>query len=103
MAGPPESGWISRIHALARGGRWRHFFRTMLVEAIREFNRASPFVPYEIRTNGGERLRVPHPDFVLIAPRGGWVIITDEEDHVRHISSLLIEEVAPVRRRARRK
>jgi hypothetical protein len=75
----------------------------MLVEAIREFNRASPFVPYEIRTNGGERLRVPHPDFVFVAPRGGWVIITDEQDHVRHISSILIEEVAPVRKRARRK
>ena len=68
----------------------------MLVETIRELNRASPFVPYEIRTNGGERLRVPHPDFVLVAPRGGWVIVTDENDRPRHISSLLIEEVAPV-------
>jgi hypothetical protein len=75
----------------------------MLVEAIREFTRASPFVPFEIRTNGGERLRVPHPGFVFIAPRGGWVIITDEQDHVRHISSLLIEEVSPLRRRTRRK
>lgn len=75
----------------------------MLVEAIREYTRAAPFVPFEIRTNGGERLRVPHPDFVFIAPRGGWVIITDEQDHVRHISSLLIEEVAPIRKRIRRK
>jgi hypothetical protein len=69
----------------------------MLVETIREFNRAIPFVPYEIRTNGGERLRVPHPDFVLVAPKGAWVIVTDEVDRPRHISSLLIEEVAPVR------
>jgi hypothetical protein len=46
---------------------------------------------------------VPHPDFVFVAPRGGWVIVTDEEDHVRHIRSLLIEEVAPVRKRARRR
>ena len=75
----------------------------MLVESIREFSRATPFVPFEIRTNGGERLRVPHPDFLLIAPRGGWVIITDEEDHVRHISALLIKEVAPLRKRTRRK
>jgi hypothetical protein len=69
----------------------------MLVETIREFNRAIPFVPYEIRTNGGERLRVPHPDFVFVAPKGAWVIVTDEVDRPRHISSLLIEEVAPVR------
>ena len=68
----------------------------MLVETIREFNRASPFIPYEIRTNGGERLRVPHPDFVFVAPKGGWVIVTDENDRPRHVSSLLIEEVAPL-------
>jgi len=68
----------------------------MLVETIREFNRAVPFVPYEIRTNGGERLRVPHPDFVLVAPKGAWVIVTDDSDRPRHVSSLLIEEVAPL-------
>jgi hypothetical protein len=75
----------------------------MLVETIRDFNRATPFVPYEIRTNGGERLRVPHPDFVFVAPRGGWVIVADRRDHLRHISSILIEEVAPIRNRVRRR
>ena len=67
----------------------------MLIDTIRDFNRAVPFQPYEIRTNGGVRLRVPHPDFILVAPRGAWVIVTDEEDRPRHISSLLIEEVSP--------
>ena len=43
-----------------------------------------------------ERLHVAHRDFVFVAPRGGWVIVADEQDHVRHISSLLIEEVAPM-------
>lgn len=71
----------------------------MLIKSIREFNRAVPFRPYEIRTNGGERLRVPHPDFILVAPKGAWVIVTDEKDHPRHNSTLLIEEVAPVRKR----
>ncbi len=75
----------------------------MLIEAIREFNRAVPFQPYEIRTNGGERLRVPHPDFILVAPKGAWIIVTDENEHPRHISSLLIEEVAPLRKRPARK
>ena len=72
----------------------------MFIEAIRDFNRAVPFQPYEIRTNGGERLRVPHPDFILVAPQGAWVIVTDEKDRPRHISALLIEEVAPLRARA---
>src|SRR2546425_879600 len=39
----------------------------MLIEAIREFNRAVPFRPYEIRTNGGERLQVPHRDLQALA------------------------------------
>ena len=71
----------------------------MLIEAIREFNRAVPFQPYEIRTNGGERLRVPHPDFIFVSPKGTWIIVTDEHEHPRHISSILIEEVAPLRKR----
>ena len=75
----------------------------MLIKVIREFNRVTPFEPYEIRTNGGERLRVPHPDFILVAPRGAWVIVTDRHDHPRHISSLLIEEVSPLRKRGTRK
>lgn len=74
----------------------------MLIDAIREFNRAVPFRPYAIRTNGGERLRVPHPDFIFVAPKGTWVIVTDEKDYPRHISSLLIEEVAPLRKRTKK-
>ena len=70
----------------------------MLIEAIREFNRAVPFRPYEIRTKGGERLRVPHPDFIFVSPKGAWVIVTDARERPRHISSILIEEVAPVRK-----
>ena len=75
----------------------------MLIEAIREFNRAVPFRPYEIRTNGGERLRVPHPDFILVAPKGTWIIVTDMREHPRHINSILIEEVAPSRKARVRK
>src|SRR5947209_18345020 len=70
----------------------------MLIETIREFNRAVPFQPYEIRTNGRERLQVPHPDFIFVSPKGAWVIVTDARERPRHISSILIEEVAPVRK-----
>jgi hypothetical protein len=75
----------------------------MLIETIREFNRAVPFQPYEIRTNGGLRLRVPHPDFIFVAPKGGWVMVTDARDRPHHISSFLIEEVTPLRKRPGRK
>jgi hypothetical protein len=68
----------------------------LLINTIREFNHASPFQPYEIRTNGGERLVVPHPEFILISPEGSWVIVTDAKGRARHINSLVIEEVAAV-------
>lgn len=73
----------------------------MLIESLRELNTAVPFHPYEIRTNGGKCLRVPHPDFILISPRGNWVIVTDAQDRPRHIHSILIEEVVPLRKRPR--
>ena len=75
----------------------------MLIDAIREFNQSAPFVPYEIRTNGGKRLRVPHPDFIMISPQGLWVIVTDHRGRPRYLSSFLIEEVVPIAERARRR
>lgn len=73
----------------------------MLIDVIRTYNKAVPFKPYQIRTNGGEVVTVPHPDFILIAPKGSWVEVVDEMDRPRHISALLIEEVSPVREDAK--
>jgi hypothetical protein len=67
----------------------------MLIDVIRNYNSTVPFQPYEIRTNGGEVLKVQHPDFIFIAPKGSWVMVTDEFDRPRHVSSILIEEVFP--------
>jgi hypothetical protein len=75
----------------------------MLIDVIREHNQAVPFKPYEIRTNGGQRLPVPHPDFIFVSPRGSWVIVTDEKERPRHISTILIEEISPLRKRRRRR
>ncbi len=74
----------------------------MLVETIRGFNQAVPFRPYEIRTNGGRRFRVPHPDFVFVSPRGEWVMVVVGSGAPHHINSSLIEEVAPLGRRRQR-
>ena len=64
----------------------------MIIEPIRELNRAVPFQPYEIRMASGERHRVPHPDFVLISPRGTYVIVVDAKERPHHLSTLLIEK-----------
>lgn len=67
----------------------------MVIESIREFNRAVPFVPYEVRMNGGESYTVPHPDFNSVSPRGTFVVIIDERDCPHDLSALLIERVSP--------
>ena len=76
----------------------RKLSRRMLIQSIRELNHAVPFQPYAIRTSSGRKVTVPHPEFILISPRGGWVIVTDEFDCPRQLSALLIEEVTPLGR-----
>ena len=69
----------------------------MALEAIRELNRAVPFRPYTIRLTSGMVHRVPHRDFIAIAPKGTWIMVSDEKDHPYWISSILIEEVSPLK------
>jgi hypothetical protein len=75
----------------------------MVIESIREFNRAVPFVPYEIHTASGERYTVPHPDFISISPRGSFVVIIDAQDRPHHLHALLIERASLQNGRSRRK
>jgi hypothetical protein len=68
----------------------------MVIASIREFNRAAPFVPYEIQMASDERFRVPHSDFVLISPRGSFVIVIDQNEIPHHLSAILIERASPL-------
>ena len=82
----------------------------MVIESIREFNRAVPFMPYEIHTASGERYEVPHPDFIVVSPKGSFIIVFDPKDPKEtphHINGLLIERASLLngqkRRRARKR
>ena len=77
----------------------------MVIESIREFNHAVPFVPYEIHTVSGETYEVPHPDFILVSPRGSYVIVIDPkiEERPHHINALLIDRASPLNGHKRRK
>lgn len=75
----------------------------MVIESIREFNRAVPFKPYEIRMASGERYSVSHPDFAFVSPRGSFVIVFDKNEHPYHLSALLIESASPLNGQRRRK
>jgi hypothetical protein len=78
----------------------------VIVESIRKFNDAVPFVPYEIRTVRGETYEIPHPDFILVPPKGSYVVVIDSKDPKEapnHISVLLIEPLDGQQRRKTRK
>lgn len=78
----------------------------MVIESIRKFNHAVPFVPYEIHTVSGETYEVPHPDFILVSPRGSYVVVIDPKDPKEapnHISALLIERATALNGQRRRK
>lgn len=75
----------------------------MVIEAIREFNRAVPFKPYEIRMASGERFAVKHPDYSFVSPRGSFVVVFGKNDHPYHLSALLIETATPLNGHHRRK
>jgi hypothetical protein len=75
----------------------------MVIESIREFNRAVPFKPYEIQMASGERYEVPHPDFVSISRRGSFIVLIDGKDRPHHLSAILIERASPLNGHARRK
>jgi hypothetical protein len=68
----------------------------MVVQSIREFNRAVPFKPYEIRMASGVRYVVPHSDFATVSPKGSFVIVFDRNERPHHLSALLIECAAPL-------
>ena len=74
----------------------------MVIESIREFNRAVPFKPYAIYMASGERYDMRHPDFIFISPKASFVIVFDAQEHPYHLSTLLIEGVSPQKSRRRK-
>jgi hypothetical protein len=95
IAGNDCSDRAVHIKSLDKALARNYCFR-MVIKSIREFNRAVPFMPYEIHTASGESYEVPHPDFVSISPRGSYVIIIDQEERPHHLNSLLIDRASPL-------
>jgi hypothetical protein len=49
--------------------------RVMTKEAIHQQLHASPFHPFALRLTDGERVPVPHPDFVALSQGGRTVAV----------------------------
>jgi len=75
----------------------------MVIQSIREFNRAVPFKPYQVRMVSGETYEVPHPDFLSISPKGTFVILFGPDETPHHLSAFLIERASPINGHRKRK
>jgi hypothetical protein len=75
----------------------------MITKSLREMWRATPFVPFDIHMADGRKFHVPHPDFLLISPRGETIILVDDDEYPHSLSPLLIVSASPSRRRSSKK
>jgi hypothetical protein len=75
----------------------------MVIQSIREFNRAVPFKPYRVRMVSGETYAVQHPDFMSISPKGSFVIIYGADETPHHLSAILIDSASPITARRKHK
>jgi hypothetical protein len=64
-----------------------------MIEQLREFWKASPFVPFVLRLADGRHLHVPHSDFFWMTPRGGTIIVHDEQDRSHLVNPIMLVSV----------
>jgi len=65
---------------------------------LRDLLRASPFVPFDIRTTDGDTFHVFHPDFCMISPRGDMAALYEkDEGGARAVNLRQVVSFAPKR------
>ncbi len=55
----------------------------MKAESLREVIRAQPFRPFSLTLVNGERLPVPHPEWVWLLPAGRTIGWSDQDERVK--------------------
>jgi hypothetical protein len=61
----------------------------MTLEKLHEYYWAQPFRPFTIQIAGGQRIDVPHRDFVALG-KGGRTIIVYRQDESHYVIDLLL-------------
>lgn len=75
----------------------------MLGSTVKEFARATPFVPFVVQMNDGRQFIIEHPDYISISPKGGKLIVYDANENETHLSGLLVAAVQAARHRKPRR
>ena len=73
-----------------RGGRDRCKHEAMTPNRIRELLHAVPFTPFKIHLPGGDKIRVPHPDFMSVSPSGRIAVVFGPKDQTYTLDVFLI-------------
>jgi len=70
------------------------------IQEIQDLRRATPFVPFILELDNGNRIAVRHPDVLFIPPNERFVIVANEHLHVIAPSSISqIEDLTKHRRK----
>ena len=62
----------------------------MTANRIRELLHAVPFRPFKIHLSSGTKIRVPHSDFMSIAPSGRIAVVFGPKDETYTLDVFLI-------------
>lgn len=77
----------------------------MTLEPIRKLHRARPFVPFVIHLADGRRVKVTHPETLLIPPgdKGRTLVYAERDGNIRLFDLLLVVELEILHSNGRRK
>lgn len=71
-------------------------YHTMTADALKEMLNATPFVPFAVHLPDRPAMRVPHPDFAHVSPKGKTMVIYRENGEGFSVIDVpLITELAP--------
>jgi len=80
----------------------------MTIEQLREVHRAQPFRPFTLELADGQKVHVPHPEFLWHLPGGRTVFVAVSDEAAKIIDLLLavlihIENGQPPKQRRRKR
>jgi hypothetical protein len=62
----------------------------MTIQKVKEVHEKRPFKPFTIHMADGESIKVPHPEFLWVAPPGRTIFVATGKDEQVHIIDLLL-------------
>ncbi len=65
----------------------------MTIEQLRAVHRAQPFRPFTLELADGQKVQVPHPEFLAFSRSGRTVFVANEDDAVKIIDLLLVTAI----------